>query len=209
MILMKKLPDITALLRPYVPPAAVAYCADLALLHNLQLQVSRPRRSKWGDYRFRKREGTITHSITVNNNLNPYAFLITYLHEVAHCAAFVKHGLRIKPHGREWKVHFAKLLAPVLDEKIFPQDVLTPLRRYSRNPKAATGSDGALTLALQQHDVISEEVPLSHLAPNARFEFRQRTYIKKKVRRTRSLCQEESTDVHYLILETTLVRRLP
>ena len=43
------------------------------------------------------------HRISVNENLNPYAFLITLLHEVAHMTTWEKHRLRMRrcrPHGR-------------------------------------------------------------------------------------------------------------
>ena len=212
--------DPEKLLQSHVPSAAFAYCANLQADHGFSFRVSRPRLSKWGDYRYRRANNTSTHTITVNRDLNPYAFLITYLHEVAHLVAFERHGFRIKPHGNAWKRCFGQLLGPVLTEAIFPPDVLRPLCRYAQNPKASTGADPSLTRALQHHDVRSEsvhtyegpdstnrrlEVPLSSLAPDAHFQFRQRVYVKKRVRRTRSLCQEIDTKKNYLILETTLV----
>ena len=208
--------------RQHVPPEAVAYCVKLRADHAFSFRLSRPRRSKWGDYRYRQSGGTVSHSITVNRDLNPYAFLLTYLHEVAHRVAFERHGFRINPHGNAWKQCFAQLLAPVLTEAVFPPDILLALRRYAQNPKASTGADPALTQALQHYDIPGPagrvhavpgrdgcrlEVPLSSLAPDTPFLFRQRTYVKKKVRRTRSLCQEISTKKNYLILETTLVER--
>ena len=194
-----------AILRKHVPATAVAYCASLQSRYHFHFRVSRPRRSKWGDYRYRKTGPTATHTITVNENLHPYAFLITYLHEVAHCATFSAYGFRIPPHGTRWKKCFSELLHPVLHEGVFPPQVLQPLRRYAHNPKAATGTDPALTTALQQYDRSWEEILLSSLAPGSHFQFRQRTYRKEKVRRTRSLCIDVDTKKKYLILETTLV----
>ena len=199
------------LLSPHVPPAAVAYCKQLQIDYGFCFRVSKPRRSKWGDYRYQRSGQQVRHTITVNQNLNPYAFLITYLHEVAHRVAFEQYGFRIKPHGKAWKRCFEQLLTPVLTEVVFPADVLRPLRHYAQRPRASTGADPILTLALRCHDAVSDhssEVPLSSLAPTTSFRFRQRVYVKKQVRRTRSLCQEIATKKNYLILETTLVERI-
>ncbi len=196
------------LLQQHLPYEAVTYCLRLQAENPFVFRVSRPRSSKWGDYRYRKTARGSSHTITVNQNLNAYAFLITYLHEVAHRITFQQHGFRIAPHGRVWKQCFTRLLTPVLTEAVFPQDILTPLRHYAQNPKAASGAHAGLTLALQKYDTPTREVPLASVDPDTLFRFRQRTYVKKKVRRTRALCQEVSTSTNYLILETTSVERI-
>ena len=195
------------LFRAHVPTAAVAYCATLHQAYAFDFVVSRPRRSKWGDYRYRRSSRGVRHTISVNGNLNPYAFLITYLHEVAHLRAFQQHGFRIAPHGPAWKRCFRQLLVPVLSETVFPDDVLVTLRCYARNPRASTGGDGPLTKALQGYDPPSDQVPLSSLPTGAQFQFRGRTYEKQRVRRTRALCEEVTSRRQYLILETTLVEQ--
>ena len=196
------------LLQQHVPDTAVAYCVQLHAEHPFTFRVSRPRSSKWGDYRYRKTAQGSSHTISVNRNLNAYAFLITYLHEVAHRITFQEHKFRVAPHGRAWKQCFAQLLAPVLTEKVFPQDILMALRQYAKNPKAATGTHAGLALALQQYDAPTRLVPLASLHPDTLFRFRHRTYVKRNVRRTRALCQELSTNTNYLILETTPVERI-
>ena len=204
-------PSAEALLLRHVPAAAVAYCVQLKADFGFQLRTTRPRSSKWGDYRYHRSSDRALHTITVNQDLNRYAFLITYLHEVAHRVAFEQHGFRIRPHGSAWKRCFQELLAPVLTEAVFPSDVLGPLCHYIRNPRASTGADPALTVALQHHDEVTghpPKAPLSELASGTVFRFRQRIFIKKHVRRTRSLCQEIATNSNYLILETTLVERI-
>ena len=47
-------------------------------------------------------------------NLNPYRFLMTLVHEVAHLVAFQKYGRAIKPHGKEWKFTFQTLMLPFI-----------------------------------------------------------------------------------------------
>lgn len=192
--------------RAYVPSEAVAYCTALHNIYGFSLRVSPPRRSKWGDYRFQRIGQEVHHAISVNNNLNPYAFLITYLHEVAHLRAFQQHGFKIPPHGTAWKQCFKELLLPVLSEAVFPTEVLTALRHYAEHPRASTGANATLTKALQPHSELHGQIPLHRLATGTLFAFRERTYVKQKVRRTRSLCEEVPTGKQYLILETTLVR---
>ena len=59
------------------------------------------RNSRYGDYTA-PRNGQ-NHLITVNHNLNKYAFLITLVHEVAHLVTYNNHRHRVSPHGGEWK----------------------------------------------------------------------------------------------------------
>lgn len=199
------LPESKLLFQLRVPATAVTYCATLHQAYGFDFQVSRPRRSKWGDYRYRKSGRSVRHTITVNGNLNPYAFLITYLHEVAHLRAFQQHGFRISPHGTAWKQCFRQLLIPVLSEAVFPNDVLMALRNFANTPRASTGADASLTTALQRHNPPGDQVPLTSLPTGTKFQFRERTYLKRKVRRTRALCEEVKSQRQYLILETTLV----
>ena len=74
------------------------------------------RKTKHGDFR-KLASGKI--QITVNENENPFRFLITLLHEIAHHIAFQKHGFRIAPHGREWKNAFSSIAQPFLIPSIF------------------------------------------------------------------------------------------
>ena len=192
----------------YVPQPAMAYCARLHQQHGFLLRLSRPRRSKWGDYRYRRQGRTACHAISVNKDLNPYAFLITYLHEVAHLVAFQQHGLQIKPHGAAWQRCFQQLLQPVLTSAVFPPALLTQVRRVAKNPRAAVGSDSQLSQALSVYDT-RPGVPLSRLSPSTSFLFRNHIYIKVKTRRTRALCQRVANNQRYLIQETAQVEPIP
>ncbi|MGB3777561.1 MAG: SprT-like domain-containing protein [Tunicatimonas sp.] len=198
-------PDPEAVFRSHVPAQAVSYCVTLQKVYGFSLRASKPRRSKWGDYRYRRAGGRVQHAISVNDDLNPYAFLITYLHEVAHLRAFQQHGFRIPPHGAAWKQCFRQLLVPVLSATVFPSELLVAVRQFARNPRASTGADVLLTQALQPFNSPTNQVPLGCLSEGKRFTFRERTYVKQKTRRTRALCEEVRSRKQYLILETTLV----
>ena len=96
------------LIRKYVPEKSVNYCVDTWVSNPFSFKVTRKRTSKIGDYRFNPKSGN--HEITVNGNLNKYAFLMTFLHEVAHLIQQVKHQNNKPPHGRVWKTSPAPYL---------------------------------------------------------------------------------------------------
>ncbi|TDA81831.1 sprT domain-containing protein, partial [Halomonas marinisediminis] len=81
------------------------------------------------------------HQITINANLNSYRFLITLIHEIAHFEAFEKYGRFIKPHGKEWKYTFQRLMLPLINPKVFPEQLLPLIANHFRNPKASSDTD--------------------------------------------------------------------
>ena len=89
--------------------------------HKVHLTVTRERKSVLGDYR--NAVHGKNHRITVNGNLNKYAFLITLLHELAHLLTHEQYGHRVAAHGKEWKKLYAQLLADFIEKKIFPADI--------------------------------------------------------------------------------------
>lgn len=187
--------------RHYFPVQAADYCCQLWEKWEFDFKVVAPRKTRLGDFRFQIGKKPV---ITVNNNLNPYSFLITYLHEVAHCIVFRSHRKRVAPHGKEWKSTFASLLSPVLSEAIFPKHVLNALIKYAVNPKASTTTDAPLMLALQQVDQVSTlsesaNQLLSELAIGTTFKFRNRVFQKASLRRTRILCVDQQNRKQYTL----------
>lgn len=196
--------QITRIMNRHVPELAQAYCLDLWLQYPFRLHITPKRLSKLGDYRYHKEKKT--HVITLNATLNPYSFLITYLHEIAHLIAFQKHGFRIAPHGKEWKNSFKHLMQPMLNEKVFPKEILLPLTKYMLNPKAASGSDHKLSLALQKYDQQDGSMPLAKVQIEQAFQFRNMTFVKEAVRRTRALCRDLNSGKRYLVSEIARVQ---
>lgn len=193
-------------LASYVPASTAAYCAQLWELHQFELRIVRPRRTRLGDFTKKPHERP---RITLNANLNPYSFLITYLHEVAHHVVYaVRYKKKVAPHGPEWKQAFRELLLPVLSEECFPDDILTPLKRYALNPKASTGSDSVLVQALAQYNLAVVEPnkrALMHLGEGVNFVFQKREFTRGPLRRTRVLCIEKTSRRRYTIPAHALV----
>ncbi|SHN14901.1 hypothetical protein SAMN04488057_10870 [Cyclobacterium lianum] len=189
------------LLDARVPEKAIPYCYSLWEEEPFQFEITRSRISKLGDFRYRR--GHEIQKITINHDLNPYQFLITFVHEVAHHRVFSQYsGKGIKPHGAEWKRTFRFLMAPLLHNQVFPMDVLVPLRLYINNPKASTGADYFLMKELKKYDIPAGADPavlLGDLKPGAHFDLRSRVFEKLETRRSRVLCREVATGRNYLI----------
>ncbi|NVK49978.1 MAG: SprT-like domain-containing protein [Cyclobacteriaceae bacterium] len=191
----------------YLPTNSIDYCLELWKRNPYNFSVTRARKSKFGDFRWRKDRPLQT--ITINGDLNPYQFLITLIHEVAHLHAFIRHGLKISPHGKEWKNTFQELMHPLLRKEVFPMDVLIPLSRHMRNPKASSVGDLFLMKELSKYNSPTEAktgIFLADIQPERVFELNGRKFRKKETRRTRVLCEEISTGKRYLISLMAQVR---
>ena len=136
-------------LQGYIPDTAFEQVTQLLSHGNLVVKIKQERKTRHGDYR---RMPNGKHQITINSNLNPYRFLITLLHEVAHFEAYKTCGNKIKPHGLEWKSIFQHLMLPFLRPDVFPNEVLPLLAKHFKNPKPSSDSDTVLALTLKQYD---------------------------------------------------------
>lgn len=192
-----------AVFKKHIPEFAVDYCFQLWNEFDFNFKITKKRNSKLGDYRYDP--ASKTHSISINHNLNTYSFLITYIHEVAHLITQIEFGRRVLPHGIQWKKNFTKLMFPVLNEKVFPMDILSPLALHMKNPKATSTSDSNLFKALKKYDEHSSEIMLHELGIGSKFLFNKKVYRKLELRRTRSLCLQVETNRKYLISETAPV----
>ena len=105
----------------YIPGEFLDYVVALMTENPVRFKIVKPRKTKLGDFRV-GRKGNL-HVITVNNNLNPYSFLITTLHEFAHLVAHNNFGRRIQPHGQEWKDIYAKMIHPLIESGDLPNDI--------------------------------------------------------------------------------------
>ena len=187
----------------YVPPVAAAYCQQLWQQYNFHFRVVRPRRTRLGDFRVLPHDQT---QITVNANLNPFAFLITYVHEVAHADVNRQYKRRVNPHGKAWQTAFQRLMQPLLTEAVFPESILRPLHHYMAKPAATTSASPTLMMALRQMDAIQVDVVgenkklLSDVPEGERFLFAKKTYIRGTLRRTRVVCREVLSGKSYAIL---------
>lgn len=165
--------------------------------HKVQFTVSKKRKTKLGDYRapFQGKP----HRISVNGDLNPFAFLITTLHEMAHLLTFNAHGNRVKPHGAEWKKAFLEVSQPVLEKSIFPEDVQLALTNYLQNARASSCADPRLYRVLSRYDK-STRLRVEDLKKGTKFKLNDKIFVKGKKLRTRFECEELYSRRKYRVL---------
>ncbi len=194
------------ILSKYIPASSVNKIWDFFESHSdLYLKISNKRSTKLGDYRKYSRT---KHQISVNYNLNPYQFLLTLLHEMAHYLAFKEFGRRIKPHGKEWKMIFGHLILDYIELRSFPDELIPYLFEYAKNPKASTNGDGALFLKLSSYDTDKDEALkyVFQLETGSLFSFENGMVFQlQEKRRTRYKCINIKNGKSYLIHQNALV----
>ena len=183
-------------LSPFFHDTVIAYVEKLIILHKVQFILSRPRKTKLGDYRVIPNENLFI--VTVNNNLNPLQFLITVLHELAHHITWTKHKRNVKPHGKEWKQEYQRIFMPVLTSDYIDEQLKRVLARHLKNPKASSYSDIHLNEFL--NSTFNESITRVIDAPMDKpFILGKRTFVKEKKLRTRFLCTDLGNNKKYLI----------
>ncbi len=184
-------------LQPFLPKGSANIVTEMLRDESFHLIVSRPRKTKLGDFR-PPRNGE-TPQLTVNGNLNQYAFLITLVHEIAHLKIWNKHKNRVSPHGDEWKNLYSGLLTQFLNKGIFPPHVEVALRQHVNQPKYTTGADAKLTLALRQFDGPSDLVSLKELPIGTNFNLSGRQFVLGEKLRSRYLCVDVANGKKYRV----------
>ena len=139
-----------SILKKYLPEQSVDLIYEWLQQYNIHLKVSRTRSSKLGDYR--PPQNGKGHQVTVNHDLNRFAFLITLVHEIAHMLVWEKHGNRVRAHGREWKDVYRQIMVPFFEQELFPEDISLALNNYLNKSYASSGSDLNLSRTLQKYD---------------------------------------------------------
>lgn len=137
-------------LADYLPAGTYDQVARYLNRYQVQLTITRKRNTVLGDYRHPDSQGG--HRITVNGDLNRYAFLITLLHEIAHLVTYVRYGYNVSPHGREWKMVFGRILREFIGKSFMPEDIERAVVAYMENPSARTCVDEELIRTLRRYD---------------------------------------------------------
>lgn len=192
------------ILRKYLPESAIELSLALIKQYNIQLKIVDERKSKHGDYQ--RLEGG-DHRITINSCLNRYKFLITLIHEIAHLVVREKYGSKpIRPHGREWKETYKKMMLPLLNSQIFPAELSEQLKKHFIDPKATTDTDVVLSILLRQYDRAQQDKTyLFELREGQRFYIAGRVFEKGEKKIKRYLCTEVDSGKKYVIYPHAVV----
>lgn len=208
---MRKKETSIFMLQQFIPDGAFDLIAPFFQSHTIHLTLTNERKSVLGDYRNPTREFPY-HRISINVNLNPYSFLITLLHEIAHLYVYVHFKHLASPHGKEWKTQFRHILMPFIGKGFFPREVEKALLAYIHNPAASTCTDVALYKALYKYD---EQKPGYKLVDDIEigqwFETDDGRFFEKVEQlRTRCKCKDLNSNKMYLfqgIIEVKHIRR--
>lgn len=185
-------------LADYLPARTFEMVEPFLMHHKIHLTITRSRATVLGDYR--NAVAGKAHRITVNGNLNPYAFLITLLHELAHLITFLRFSHRVAAHGPEWKQQFSELLKQFLQAEIFPGDIREQLLRSLKSPAASSCADTGLMRVLRNYDPVKQGFCLIEEIPTgSRFMIKnQRVFIRQEKVRKRIKALEVDTGKIYL-----------
>ncbi len=189
---------MSRILQKYVPETALPLMRKWFEAYKFHLRITKSRQTKLGD--FRPAHAGKPHRISVNGDLNPYHFLITFTHEVAHVICWDKYHSKVSPHGKEWKLIYCQLLQRMLLRVDFPAPLLNEINAHLNNPAASSCSDPALYRALKQYDPPSASCFLEDLPEGHFFELRKKRKFKKGMkRRSRFECLDISNQKLYLV----------
>lgn len=196
---MGKLEGPITMLEQFLPEGTFKKIVPFFKQYNINLSITHDRVTVLGNYRSPS-PGSSVHRISINGSLNPYSFLITLLHELAHMLAYIRHKGAIQPHGPEWKAIFAQLLQMYMYKGVFPLNVEEALVKSLNKITASTCTDPELYKALKKHDRRKKFVRLVEDIPlNEHFETHDgRVFQKIEKLRTRFRCKEVSTGYVYL-----------
>lgn len=186
------------ILKNYVPELSLPVLEKWFQQRPFQLRIPKKRVTKFGDFRVPIKNEL--PKISVNGNLNQYAFLITLTHEFAHLLVWHDHKHKAKAHGVEWKTEFKKLMCVLQQKDIFPNQLNLVLTQHMKNPAASSARDEKLVKELRKFDPPTNSIHLNELPIGTKFSLNnKRFFVKGNKRRTRYLCKEVNTAKEYLI----------
>ena len=185
---------------PEIRPLIESWLSDYSVSVNLKSN----RRSKHGDFRPPHRGDAA--QITINSGLNPFQFLLTITHEIAHLMVWHDFGPRVAPHGKEWKLCFGRLLRQLALQESLPQSFRQALMIHAKRPFASSSRDlnlmGVLRALNNDDDSLLLDVNVGET-----FRFRDEPFIKVKDNRTRCICRHIGTQALYYISKSARVDR--
>ena len=173
------------LLRRHVPAGAWPVVLQWLRRNPVLVKVVKPRATKLGDYR--NAVGGQPHRVSVNNDLNKYAFLVTLIHEFAHYTTVARTRRWKDPHGKHWKEDYHRLMRPFMSRSVFPADVLHALDVHLSDAPASSCTDHQLMRVLRKYDRDPRPM-LEELPDRSVFRFNERIFVKGPQLRKRYKC---------------------
>jgi hypothetical protein len=191
-------------LRKYLPANSFDYINSILSEEKVQLHIKTARYSKWGDYRHPFRgQG---HRISLNADLNPYAFLITLCHELGHLYVWNTYKNSVKPHGKEWQQAFRMLMLPLMEHEVFPKAINQHLYIHMKAAKATASADLHLLRLLKAQDE-KQETLLEELEEGQQFVLENgHPFVKGPLRKKRFHCTSLKNGKAYLVHPLAVIK---
>lgn len=200
---MSELQLLAKQLDGFIPPLAKVMVAGFLIKKNAQLTISKPRKTKLGDYRPPVKQAY--HRISVNGDLNPYAFLLVTIHEFAHLLVWNNYKNSAKIHGAEWKMHYQQLYKEY--QHCFPENLQIILQEHFKKLTAATLNNPMLIRNLIHMGSTAEITMVNDLQKGDIFDFNDKKFKIIEKRRTRYLCKNIDSGKKYLVSGVAVVNR--
>ena len=196
------------LLSKYLPVKSIDLIVDWITEYKIHLKITKTRTTKLGDYH--PPSDKHGHRISINHDLNKYAFLITLVHEIAHLINWEKYKNKVKPHGGEWKNEYQSLMKNFTGTNIFPPDILGAINNHMTNPFASSCTDIGLVRILRKHDNSKTSSHLEDIPQAAVFKIKNgRTFYKGEKLRKRYKCKDLNNHRIYLFSPLAEVKLIP
>lgn len=196
----KSIAEYKAVLSKYIPEDIVDSMLRYLLKNDIYFVITNKRTTKLGDYRW-PQHNEMRHRISVNGDLNKYAFLLVLLHEIAHYENYVRYKNMVKPHGLEWQTVYSKLLMKYIN--VFPSDVAELIARYISTIPLKNSIERELMDCVVKYDDNTDYLNMPQvkdLSLNTVFQTDDgRTFKVLEKRRTRYKCILLSTGQMYLV----------
>ena len=192
-------------LNTYLPTDSIPLIKKWIEELDIAVKITKSRNTKLGDFRV-NRKGE--YLISINYDLNEYAFLITLTHEIAHAFVWKKYNTKVYPHGAEWKNTFKKMILNFLNPNIFPDDILRVLSKHIKNLKASTANDYNLSRILKNYDKNPKQT-IDEIPDGSIFStINGKQFMKIEKLRKRYKCKEIVSEKIYLFSPLAIVNIL-
>lgn len=192
----------------YLPQSSIEIIHNWVKGYPLKIRLAGDRNTKSGDFRPPDKT-TAYNRISINRNLNPYTFLITFTHEFAHLLTWDLYKRKAKPHGNEWKETYHRLLLLLIEKNIFPPDIEYALIKcIVKNSEPVRKAEYNLHFTLSKYDTsVKSDLFLDELSYDSVFSI-QNGYIFRKGNkmRTRYKCYCLNNKRWYFISQVMRVK---
>jgi len=193
----------------YVDVLAAVQISNWINYYNIHLRITRERKTKLGDYSHPIINRSY-HKISINGNLNKYAFIITFIHELAHLRVWNNNKFkRVQPHGIEWKNEYFSLLTSMNTSDFFAEEVQIAIINHLQKIKSSTAYDNQLMKILNKYNLnFKEQIFITDIEVGTRFSFRGRIFEKREKIKTRIKCKCITNSRYYTFSETTPIEKI-